>query len=372
MTVIIDNTLPDGNLDISELTEATLDGNGVLDVLLQTMRLHLDREFKDNRITGTAYATVYAQSIAVFLQQAIAYSLSKAKLSLELQHLKEQVDLVKLQQDQTIAQTNKITTDTVVAIKQGHLIDAQTCQVKAETNRINAEVALRLPEEVELIKRNQIHVTAQTDLVTSQDDLLEYDLLNKQPIEVQILQEQRDQLDAQTERTQYEVSTALPAEVANKTKQTDLLTYELTSIKPQELAIKVAQAELTQYELTQLKPKELELATKNIALAEKQIEAQEAQSLLYTQKTVTEKAQTDNTVVGANSVVDRQNKMMGAQTDGFKRDAEQKSTKLLIDTWSLRKNTDPDATPVNNVNKLVDDTIGAAIQKMMAGIDIVV
>ena len=336
MTVIIDNTLPDGNLDISELTEATLDGNGVLDVLLQTMRLHLDREFKDNRITGTAYATVYAQSIAVFLQQAIAYSLSKAKLSLELQHLKEQVDLVKLQQDQTKAQTNKITTDTVVAIKQGHLIDAQTCQVKAETNRINAEVALRLPEEVELIKRNQLHITAQTA------------------------------------RIQYETSSMLPAQVANQNKQTDLLTYELTSIKPQELAIIVAQAELTQYELTQLKPKELELATKNIALAEKQIEAQEAQSLLYTQKTVTEKAQTDNTVVGANSVVDRQNKMMGAQTDGFKRDAEQKSTKLLIDTWSLRKNTDPDATPVNNVNKLVDDTIGAAIQKMMAGIDIVV
>lgn len=263
MTVIIDNTLPDGNLDISELTEATLDGNGVLDVLLQTMRLHLDREFKDNRITGTAYATVYAQSIAVFLQQAIAYSLSKAKLSLELQHLKEQVDLVKLQQDQTRAQTDKITTDTVVAIKQGHLVDAQTCQVKAETNKINAEVALRLPKEVALLE-------------------------------------------------------------------------------------------------------------KQIDLANSQIAGQEAQNALYTQKTVTERAQTDNTVVGLDSVVDRQNKMMGAQTDGFKRDAEQKSTKLLIDTWSLRKNTDPDATPVNNVNKLVDDTIGAAIQKMMAGIDIVV
>ena len=336
MTTLIENAIPDAQLSITELTEATLDGSGVLDVLLQTMRLHLDREFKSNRITGTAYATTYAESMAVFLQQALQYTLSKSRMALELQQLEEQVALVKLQQDQTIAQTNKIATDTVVAIKQGHLIDAQTCQVKAETNRINAEVALRLPEEVELIKRNQLHITAQT------------------------------------ERTQYEVSTALPAEVANKTKQTALLTYELTSIKPQELAIKVAQAGLTQYELTQLKPKELELATKNIALAEKQIEAQEAQSLLYTQKTVTEKAQTDNTVVGANSVVDRQNKMMGAQTDGFKRDAEQKSTKLLIDTWSLRKNTDPDATPVNNVNKLVDDTIGAAIQKMMAGIDIVV
>lgn len=291
MTILIENAIPDAQLSITELTEATLDGSGVLDVLLQTMRLHLDREFKSNRITGTAYATVYAQSMAVFLQQAIQYTLSKSRMALELQQLEEQVALIKLQQDQTIAQTNKITTDTVVAIKQGHLVDAQTCQVKAETNRINAEVALRLPEEVELIKRNQLHITAQTDLVTSQDDLAEKELL----------------------------------------------------IKDKTLDLLIAQTA-----------------------------GQQAQNALYTQKTVTERAQIDNTVVGLDSVVDRQNKMMGAQTDGFKRDAEQKSTKLLIDTWSLRKNTDPDATPVNNVNKLVDDTIGAAIQKMMAGIDIVV
>ena len=49
MTVIIDNAIPDPVLSISELTEASLDGNGVLDVLLKTMRLHLQREFEANR-----------------------------------------------------------------------------------------------------------------------------------------------------------------------------------------------------------------------------------------------------------------------------------------------------------------------------------
>ena len=175
MTVIIDNAIPDPVLSISELTEASLDGNGVLDILLRTMRLHLQREFEANRITGTAYASVYTESMNIFLQQAVQYTLAKSKLALELQQMQEQVKLLQLQQDQTIAQTNKIATDTAVAIKQGYLIDAQTCEVQARTNQINAEVGLKLPEEVALIKnqtiltaKQSLQVEAQTRLTNSQ------------------------------------------------------------------------------------------------------------------------------------------------------------------------------------------------------------
>lgn len=412
MPVIIDNAIPDLSLSISELTEASLDGNGVLDVLLKTMRLHLQREFDANRITGVAYATAYTESMSIFLQQAVQYSLAKSKLSLELQQMQEQVKLLQLQQDQTIAQTNKIATDTAVAIKQGYLIDAQTCEVQARTNQINAEVGLRLPVEIDNMKKQGVLIATQTsevtyriqnslpaevehtyaqvhqiqyttenilpaqktkllaeiDLTVSQDDLAEFNVQYKAPIEKQILEKQRDQLTAETSEITYRVSTALPAEVANKTKQTDLLAYELTSLKPQELALKTKQVALTDYELTQLKPKELELAERNIALVEKQADVQEAQGLLYTQKTVTEKAQTDNTVVGTGSIIDRQNKMMQAQADGFKRDAEQKAAKILIDTWSVRHNGDPDANPVDTINKLADSNIGVAVQKMLDGV----
>ena len=259
MPVIINNAIPDISLSISELTEASLDGNGVLDVLLKTMRLHLQREFEANRITGVAYATAYTESINIFLQQAVQYTLAKSKLALELQQMQEQVKLLQLQQDQTIAQTNKIATDTAVAIKQGYLVDAQTCEVQARTNQINAEVGLKLPAEIELIK-------------------------------------------------------------------------------------------------------------KNVILVEKQADTQEAQSSLYNQKTITEKAQTDNSVVGADSIIDRQNQMMQAQSDGFKRDAEQKVAKILIDTWSVRHNGDPDANPVDTINKLADSNIGVAVQKMLNGV----
>ena len=313
MTTLIQNAIPDNYLSIDELTEASLDGDGVLDTLLRTMRLHLDHEFKNNRITGTAYATVYAQSLTAFLQQAIQYTLSKSKLALELDGLRAQNQLLITENDKALAEINRITTDTAVAIKQGHLIDAQTCEVKARTNQINAEVGLRLPAEVENIK-----------------------------------------------------------------KQTSLLAYELTEIKPQEMALKARQADLAEYELLQIKPKELELLMKQIAVQEHMIQYKlpaevihiNAQTDLYKQKEKTEKAQIDPSGVLPNSVIDLQNKMMKAQADGFLRDAEQKATKLLVDTWSIRKNSDPDGNPENSTNKLADANIGLAVQKMLQGIGV--
>lgn len=65
-TTPIDNTSITTEFNVDELTEGTLTGKGVFDVLLQTLRLHLDREFTSGRITGTAYATVYSQAITAF------------------------------------------------------------------------------------------------------------------------------------------------------------------------------------------------------------------------------------------------------------------------------------------------------------------
>lgn len=349
MTTLIQNAIPDNYLSIDELTEASLDGDGVLDTLLRTMRLHLDQEFKNNRITGTAYATVYAQSLTAFLQQAIQYTLSKSKLALELEGLRAQNQLLITENDKVLAEINRIATDTAVAIKQGHLIDAQTCEVKARTNQVNAETAVRLPVEVEnMMKQGQL-TTAQTEQTIF---TTEY-----------VLPKELDQKNAQ---------------IANTQKQTSLLAYELTQIKPQEMALKARQADLAEYELLQIKPKELELLMKQIAVQEHMIQYKlpaevthiSAQTDLYKQKEKTEKAQIDPSGVLPNSVIDLQNKMMKAQADGFLRDAEQKATKLLVDTWSIRKNSDPDGNPENNTNKLADANIGLAVQKMLQGIGV--
>ena len=88
---------------------------------------------------------------------------------------------------------------------------------------------------------------------------------------------------------------------------------------------------------------------------------------LLAQKKITERAQTVGAGVDDDSVVGRQKMLYKAQTDGFQRDAEQKTAKTLIDTWNVRRTTD-DATVADGTNMLNDATIGRAVSKLLAGV----
>ena len=101
-------------------------------------------------------------------------------------------------------------------------------------------------------------------------------------------------------------------------------------------------------------------------LLEQRLKTTEETGLLA-QKKITEKAQTVGAGVDEDSVVGRQKMLYRAQTDGFKRDAEQKAAKLLVDTWNVRRTTD-EGTVADSTNMLNDATIGRAISKLLAGV----
>lgn len=489
-TTPINDTSITSGFNVDELTEGSLTGKGVLDVLLQTLRLHLDREFTSGRITGTAYATVYSQAITAFLAQAAQYALSKAKLPLELQllekqitlaqkqqdqitaairqtdyvtdyqlpsevanktkqtellayeltnikpvelsiaqqdlalktaqadlveydlttikpqelallqqqvavqlytvqtrmpaevtniqaetalkaydltdikpteklqivqqtanlssqqeqiiaetsrvlyqvnyQLPEEVTLIKRNQDQVVAQTNKVATDTVVTIKQGHLTDAQTCQVKAETNQVNAVVATKLPKEVAQIE--------------AQTSLLAYDLTDIKPKEAANLAKTGLNIEAQTDQINAVVATKLPKEVlqieaqtAQNTAQTSQITYTTSSVLPSQVALTNAQKD-----------------------------SADAQTALYAQKTVTETAQATN-APAATSVMGVQNALMEQQKNQIIRDAEQKTAKIMLDSWQTIFTTDQSLPPTGDIALLLTHT-NAAKLKMLQGV----
>lgn len=213
-TTPIDNTSITTDFNVDELTEGTLTGKGVFDVLLQTLRLHLDREFNNNRITGTAYATVYSQAITAFLAQAAQYAISKAKLPLELQLLQEQINLTQKQQDQitsAIRQTDYVT---------DYQLPSDTANKTKQTEILAYELTNIKPVELSIAQQDLALKTAQADLV-------EYDLTTLKPQELALLQQQvATQL--------YTVQTRMPAEVANIQAETALKAYDLTDIKPTE------------------------------------------------------------------------------------------------------------------------------------------
>lgn len=113
------------------------------------------------------------------------------------------------------------------------------------------------------------------------------------------------------------------------------------------------------------------LVTAQVLLTQSQKISTDAQSALVIQKTTTERAQTQAANVDVDSVVGKQKSLYTAQTDGFRRDSEQKVAKLLTDSWVVRRTTD-EGTLAGNQNLLKDETIGLAIQKMMAGVGVIV
>lgn len=111
------------------------------------------------------------------------------------------------------------------------------------------------------------------------------------------------------------------------------------------------------------------LLNAQINLTTAQKTSTDAQSALVIQKTITEKAQTQDGIAAENSVVGKQKNLYTAQTNGYLRDSEQRAAKLLADTWVARRTTD-EGTIADGTNLLNDATIGLAITKLLEGVGI--
>lgn len=68
-------------IDIADVTTGSLDGTGSFDVLMQTMTLHLMREFTAGRITGDVYAKAYIEVLNATLAQATQFVVSQAQVA---------------------------------------------------------------------------------------------------------------------------------------------------------------------------------------------------------------------------------------------------------------------------------------------------
>ena len=201
------------------------------------------------------------------------------------------------------------------------------------------------PFDFRMAESQIIKMEADTAISNKQLELMAKDLLLKQA-----------DLDLKAKELEHKIQ-MMPLEVALTTAQIDKMQAD-TALAAKQLILAEKQISLSEKELL-LKDKELLLKEKELELAEKQLQLSE-------QKIITEKAQTDPSVIQEGSVIDMNNKVLAAQVDGFKRDAEQKAANTLLQTWIVRLNND--AALTNNANMLTDKYVGRAVEKMMAGV----
>lgn len=355
-------------LNVTELTTAEIAGTGVFDVLMQSVKNHVQEEHAKSRITGKEYATVYLEALQSTMAQSIEYLLRAKTLGFELDNLGKQGVLLDHQAEIAIKDAQLKFAQIAQTQAQTELTEQQTKSAEAEAHKIPVEISL-LRSNLELASVEKDLRIAQVGLAETEKDIAVYNLANKTPVEVELLQAQTDNAQSQIALTEAQVvkiteeNKVIPytieriqAEIANMTRQSDILEKEL-EIKISSLALQDKQLLLADAEL---EVRRLELDVKRA-----EVEAAQAQAQLYAAKVLTENAQTmdaahPNSVLGSNIAVLR------AQAAGYARDAEQKAAKILVDAWNVQRNTD-ESISANADNLLYDTSIGKAVNAMLRG-----
>jgi hypothetical protein len=74
-----------------DITSKQLHGTGVFDELMTTIKLRLDGEFKNGRITGDQYSTVFLGSIQSALSESINFLLQRQASDVNARLVEQQI-----------------------------------------------------------------------------------------------------------------------------------------------------------------------------------------------------------------------------------------------------------------------------------------
>ena len=310
---------------VTELTQATLDGTGIFDVLMRATKAHLEQEFNKNRIKGPEYSTVYLGALQTTMQLALGFMSQAKKQELEAQLLGKQIALVDAQVQQAQAQLLQI--------------QAQTAQVEMQTQAVEAQI-LQATAQTALIQQQKTN--AQDELLTAakQRARLEQEVVN--------LGAEKLRIDAQAAQ--------LAAEALNVPKQGAVLDKQAldiaskillqdqqrSNLQAERLGIE-AKTNLTDQqkanavlEGTVLTGQKCKLDAEFDVLVETKFKTASEKALLD-QKKITEAKNPD--------VLTSQVSLYQAQAAGFDKDAQYKMKELAVKAWSVARTTDPDGTP---------------------------
>jgi len=383
---------------VADLTQATLDGTGVFDVLMRANKAHLEAEFNKNRIKGAEYSTVYLGSLTQVMQTALQFLLTKEKTDLEAQLLQKQILLAQSQIDKAASEKLQIEAQTLLINQQkANLVDelltataqriklaqetlvvtAQKTQLEAQTANVAAEL-LNIPKQGTLLDaqkevqlQQKLNLAADKLRVDAQAAQITAETLNV-PKQGDVLVAQKNQVTQQTANLLAEASNIpkqgllIDANKAQAIQQTTNLVTQSLQIEAQTLLITQQKANAI-IEGTVLTAQQCKLTAEFDLTMGNVLKAAQETSLL-SQKVATERAQVTALGVDDNSVVGRQKLLYQAQTSGFTRDAEQKAAKLMVDTWNVRRTTD-EGTVADSTNKLADTFVGRAVDKLLTGVN---
>lgn len=357
------------DISIDEVTDGTVDGDGMFDVLMRSFNNHIQIEWGKSRLRGTEYSSVYLGGMQACLQAAMEFALTKDKVNLEILAMRKEVlkagfevELIKAQVCKTEAEREAVLANSLSTIIGTDLTKEQILTQVNQTSKVSEEVGLvtankektiaekalveqntltevqntaKTTEEVDLVTANTAKTTKETLLVTANTSKVDQETLL---------------VTANTTKTESETS-LLDQKTLTETNETDKVLHESNLLEKKTL---------TEVELACKLRAEYDgiIASTTKTLAEK---------LLIDQKKETEAAQVNPAGVNDGSVIDAQIKLYQQQTKGFKRNAEQQAAKIMTD-YSTAALVQGSAGFSPDTSGFKSDEIKAIIEKLATGL----
>lgn len=161
----------DTDIQVVDLTSGSIDGTGVFDKLMVSVKAHLTQEYRDQRIKGPEFATVYLGALDNVLNTSMQFLLQKARVGLEAQLLEQQIILAGLEVEKArialeiLEFEKEKTAAEVLQIKaQTKLIEQQTLNAEVENRVLEAQVC-KLKAEYDLTMNKNLQTTAEIGLL---------------------------------------------------------------------------------------------------------------------------------------------------------------------------------------------------------------
>lgn len=344
------------SLSEASLTSRKAGGTGMFDGLMATIGDHLQTEYAKGRITGKEYAEAWASSIQAALGSSVQYLLSKdsahyqAKLvqiqarMAELQAVSERVNIDISKSKLVLAQIEANTAAANFALTKLQLAreDAQFAQVVAQTAQITYQNANLLPEQLTGLQKDNATKAYQLTYLLPK----ELEKTNKQ---IEAASAEISATVAKKDQTIYETVDILPTQKAGLLADNAIKTYTLNTQLPAQVAGVTADNASKAYTNSFLLPAQLESI-------KEQNEGHRAKTL-----------DTRSDGLPVNGAIGKSIDLQQEQINSYKRDAEAKVAKMLLDGWMTQRSTDENLAPPTG---LADAQINSALTKIRSNLDL--
>jgi hypothetical protein len=354
---------------LEELTDGCVGGDGVFDTLMASVDLHINREFKNNRLTGDQYANVYLNSLTAVLDQSVKFLLTKDRSRWEALTAQMQARIAEIKATEALIELEKVKVETQKAIFDMQNSGAEYAATKMRLSNLDVEYCLtKAKVESETYNRNfllpaklAIDTFQRDSIMTSEVAMNEVRYNRLLPSEAALNEfNHREILPIERDTAAYNLNTVMTTQVA-------IEDFKLTKVMPVAFAIEQfklntalpAAAQLVDEQKEAMRAQTLDnrsdaltpvtgLLGRQRTLVEEQGEAERAKTLDTRSDAVT--------VVGS---IGKQKDLYTQQIDSFIKDAQHKTAKMWLDSWITQKTLDEGlAAPDEFVNAQVDIVMG--------------